>query len=129
MISINLPSLRERRSDIPLLVEHFIARFSEKNKQRTFAFSREAVELMSNYDWPGNIRELENTVERAVVLGRDELLSVDDLPPAIARGAKTGDESPVEAGAPVISIPVGTPLSEIEHRVILETLRHTGRRR
>ncbi len=126
VISIYLPPLRERRSDIPILVEHFIERFSEKNKQRVYAFSREAVELMSNYDWPGNIRELENTVERAVVLGRDDLLSVDDLPPSIARGAEKQDESPVEAGAPVISIPVGTPLSEIEHRVILETLRHTG---
>ncbi len=126
VINIQLPPLRERRGDIPILVEHFIARFSEKNKQRAYAFSREAVELMSNYDWPGNIRELENTVERAIVLGRDELLTMDDLPPNIVRGAESLDESPVEAGAPVISIPVGTPLSEIEHRVILETLRRTG---
>ena len=126
VISITLPPLRERRSDIPLLVEHFIERFAAKNKQTVSGFSREAVEVMSNFDWPGNIRELENTVERAVVLGRDEVLTLDDLPPGMTRGIEPGGEVPVEAGAPVISIPVGTPLSEVEHRVILETLRHTG---
>ncbi len=126
VITIHLPPLRERRGDIPLLMEHFIQRFSAKNSRKVRAFSREAIELMSNYEWPGNIRELENTVERAVVLGRGEILTVEDLPPQIAKGADPPEELRVEAGAPVLSIPIGTPLAEVEKRVILETLRHTG---
>ncbi|MBT3350889.1 MAG: sigma-54-dependent Fis family transcriptional regulator [Nitrospinaceae bacterium] len=126
VISINLPLLRDRRSDIPLLVEHFIQRFSAKNNQQVSGFSRDAVEAMTNYDWPGNIRELENTVERAIVLGRSEVLTLDDLPPAITKGGVSDETEAVEAGVPIISIPVGTPLAEVEHRVILETLRSTG---
>ena len=126
MININLPPLRDRRSDIPLLVEHFIQRFSAKNNQQVSGFSRDAVEAMSNYDWPGNIRELENTVERAIVLGRSEVLTLDDLSPAITKGSVSDTREAVEAGVPIISIPVGTPLAEVEHRVILETLRSTG---
>lgn len=126
VININLPPLRDRRSDIPLLVEHFIQRFSAKNNQQVSGFSRDAVEAMSNYDWPGNIRELENTVERAIVLGRSEVLTLDDLSPAITKGSVSDTREAVEAGVPIISIPVGTPLAEVEHRVILETLRSTG---
>ncbi len=126
VININLPLLRDRRSDIPLLVEHFIQRFSAKNNQQVSGFSRDAVEAMSNYDWPGNIRELENTVERAIVLGRSEVLTLDDLSPAITKGIVSNEREAVEAGVPIISIPVGTPLAEVEHRVILETLRSTG---
>ena len=126
VININLPPLRDRRSDIPLLVEHFIQRFSAKNNQQVSGFSRDAVEAMSNYDWPGNIRELENTVERAIVLGRSEVLTLDDLSPAITNGSVSDTREAVEAGVPIISIPVGTPLAEVEHRVILETLRSTG---
>ncbi len=126
VIGIHLVPLRERRGDIPLLVEHFLERFSAKNNQPANVFSRAAVEAMSNYDWPGNIRELENSVERAVVLGRGEMLTLADLPASVAGESREDDELPVEAGSTVISIPVGTPLAEVEHRVILETLRSTG---
>jgi two-component system response regulator HydG len=126
VININLPRLRDRRSDIPLLAEHFIQRFSAKNNQQVSGFSRDALEAMSNYDWPGNIRELENTVERAIVLGRSEVLTLDDLSPAITKGIVSDERETVEAGVPIISIPVGMSLAEVEHRVILETLRSTG---
>ncbi len=126
VIGIHLVPLRERRGDIPLLVEHFLERFSAKNNQPVNVFSRVAVEAMSNYDWPGNIRELENSVERAVVLGRGEVLTLADLPAGVAGESREDDELHVEAGSTVISIPVGTPLAEVERRVILETLRSTG---
>ncbi len=126
VISIRLPSLRERRSDIPLLVEHFVQRFAVKNNRPVRAFSREAVELMSNYDWPGNVRELENTIERAVVLSRGEILMAEDLPAHVAKGERPAEERPVGADAHVVSIPVGTPLAEVERRIILETLRRAG---
>ncbi|HBK80940.1 MAG TPA: DNA-binding response regulator, partial [Nitrospinae bacterium] len=126
VISIHVPPLRDRRGDIPLLIGHFTQRYAAKNNQPVSGFSREAVEAMSNYDWPGNIRELENAVERAVILGRDEVLTLDDLPPSITQGSRPGDEEHIEAGSRVISIPVGTPLAEVEQRVILETLRETG---
>ncbi len=126
VINVVVPSLRERRSDIPLLVEHFLQRFSAKNNRGLQGFSRDAIELLSNYDWPGNIRELENTIERAVVLSRGDILAAEDLSQHITLGRKPDGEEPVEADAPVISIPIGTPLAEVERRVILETLHHTG---
>ncbi len=126
VISIHLPALRDRRSDIPLLAEHFVQRYAAKNHRPPLAFSREALDAMSNYHWPGNVRELENTVERAVVLGAGEILSVDDLPAQIARGEPPGEEHRMASDAPVISVGVGTPLADVERQVILETLRHTG---
>ncbi|MDA1000803.1 MAG: sigma-54 dependent transcriptional regulator [bacterium] len=126
VINIQLPPLRERRGDIPLLIEFFLRRFAEKNKRNINGFSRETIEVLSNYGWPGNVRELENTVERAVVLSRGEILTVDDLPLQITKGRAAAEENAVEANAPIISIPVGTPLAEVERKVILETLRQTG---
>ena len=70
VITIYMPALRDRRSDIPLLAEHFLQRFAAKNNRPVLAFSREALDAVSNYHWPGNVRELENMVERAVVLSR-----------------------------------------------------------
>ena len=127
VIAIHLPALRDRRSDVPLLAEHFLQRYAAKNNRPVLAFSREALDAMSNHDWPGNVRELENTVERAVVLSRGDVLSVEDLPARVARGegADAGEERPA-ADAPLISVAVGAPLADIERRVILETLRHTG---
>jgi len=80
---------------------------------------------MSNYDWPGNVRELENMVERAVILGRNEVLTLDDLPPTLTHGTRTGDEKHTGVDSRIISIPIGTPLARIKNWVILETLRDT----
>ena len=126
VVTIHIPALRERRSDIPLLAEHFLQRFAAKNNRPVLAFSREALDTMSNYHWPGNVRELENMVERAVVLSRGEILLVEDLPAHIAQGTPTNGGQFVASDSPLINLEVGTPLAEVERRVILETLRHTG---
>jgi len=78
VVSITLPPLRERREDIPLLVDHFLRRFQEEGKARSV--SREAMDLLLKHDYPGNVRELENLVHRAVVLARDEVVATSDLP-------------------------------------------------
>lgn len=68
VINIQLPALRERREDVPLLVQHFLEKYGEENERRNIEMSPEALDLLSDYDWPGNVRELENVIERAVVL-------------------------------------------------------------
>jgi two-component system response regulator HydG len=114
-----VPPLRDRRDDIPLLVQHFVQLYAEKNGKSIGGCSRRAVELLSDYSWPGNVRELENAVERAVVLTRSEMLDAEDLPREIRDAAIDG------TAAPGLSFPIGTPLAEIEMRVIRETLQHT----
>ena len=68
VISIHLPALRERRDDIPLLVQHFLEKYGEENGRPNIELAPEALDLLMEYDWPGNVRELENVIERAVVL-------------------------------------------------------------
>ncbi|MFN3476031.1 MAG: sigma-54-dependent transcriptional regulator [Candidatus Methylomirabilales bacterium] len=116
VITITLPPLRERREDIPLLAQHFLMLYARRNNKMIKGFSREAFDLLVDYPWPGNVRELENAIERAVVLSRDEVIDVDDLPEALV------GEAP---GERAITIPLGTPLEEVERRLIEETLRHT----
>ena len=90
VIFIQIPPLRERKEDIPPLVNHFIQQFAEKSKRNVVKkISPEALGLLLEYDWPGNVRELENALERAFVLGADETIGVDDLPP-ILRGSVSG---------------------------------------
>ncbi|MCP9448642.1 MAG: sigma-54 dependent transcriptional regulator [Nitrospira sp.] len=85
VIPIVIPPLRDRRSDIPLLIDHFVARFNQTKHTHITGISHEALRLLSQYDWPGNIRELENLVERMAVLKKQGELSVSDLPEKIAR--------------------------------------------
>lgn len=80
VIEINVPPLRLRKSDIPLLAQHFTHKYSEQCKRKVIGISREAMQALVNHEWRGNIRELENTVERAVVLGSTETIIPDDLP-------------------------------------------------
>jgi DNA-binding NtrC family response regulator len=79
VVPINLPPLRERACDIPLLVEHFLKKFSEKRKRKITGISTDAMQSLEAYDWPGNVRELENAIERAVVIADGETIQPEDL--------------------------------------------------
>jgi DNA-binding NtrC family response regulator len=84
VISIDLPPLRERKEDIPLLVDYFVRKYSEENEKPLRRVSTEALRLLVNYSWPGNVRELENVIERAVVLSSDSEIVPELLPDHIA---------------------------------------------
>lgn len=116
VIALTLPPLRERAEDIPLLAQHFLRIYTAKNNKTLEGFSREAMECLLGYAWPGNIRELENAVERAVILSRGRFLEPGDFPEALRQGARVEH---------AISIPIGTSLDEVEQRLIEETLRYT----
>src|ERR1700674_3458371 len=83
VIAIPLPPLRERREDVPRLLDHFLRKFSEENARTLTRFTLAALKLLLDYNWPGNVRELENVVERAVVLSSQELMDVDLLPEGV----------------------------------------------
>jgi len=124
VIAVRVPPLRERLDDVPLLCEHFLSRFREKNQKVITGISRPALDLLTRYAYPGNVRELENAIERAVVLCRQPIIDVDDLPHEIRSGGTLG-EAGNAAGPPRLSFPLGTPLEEIERYVIRETLQYT----
>jgi DNA-binding NtrC family response regulator len=84
VIRIELPPLRERSEDIAVLVDHFIRKFSDSARRKVTGIQEEALTALKNYSWPGNIRELEHTIERAVLLGRGSTVGIDDLPPQLA---------------------------------------------
>ncbi|MGE0868085.1 MAG: sigma 54-interacting transcriptional regulator [Kofleriaceae bacterium] len=83
VIQVEVPPLRERLDDVPLLAEHFLARFKSQAARRISGFSAEALAAMTRYSWPGNVRELRNAVERAIVLGEREQIMAPDLPPQV----------------------------------------------
>lgn len=116
VIAITSPSLRDRRDDVPLLVDHFLDFYSRKNGKTRPNVSADAMEKLLNYDWPGNVRELENAIERAVVLSRSATLGTDELPAQIANAAPRADG---------LAFALGTTLAEIEDRAIRATLEHT----
>ncbi|EOR0582241.1 sigma-54-dependent response regulator transcription factor ZraR [Escherichia coli] len=115
VVAIEVPSLRQRREDIPLLAGHFLQRFAERNRKAVKGFTPQAMDLLIHYDWPGNIRELENAVERAVVLLTGEYISERELPLAIA-------STPIPLAQ---SLDI-QPLVEVEKEVILAALEKTG---
>jgi DNA-binding NtrC family response regulator len=94
VITLDLPALRERREDIPLLVEHFIGKYSEENRKEVTGTTPEAMGLLLDHPWRGNVRELENVVERAVVLARSPLIGVDLLPEALRHRAGPSPVAP-----------------------------------
>jgi two-component system response regulator HydG len=116
VITIQLPTLRDRREDIPLLAHHFLRRYAAKNAKPLGGFTEEAMDLLQTYAWPGNVRELENAIERAVVLTRSGLITPVDLPETLVRS---------DQAARHLVISIGTPLEDVEDRLIDETLRYT----
>jgi len=124
VITLNLPPLREREEDIPLLAHHFLEVFKRKNNKEIDGFAKETMEGMLQYHWPRNVRQLENAIERAVVLTRGRNIIPDDLPPEIIHvvHAHSGTET-VVLDEKRISIRLGAPLEEIERQVIEGTLK------
>ena len=122
-VIVPVPPLRQRRGDIPLLVQHFIAPFARVGKSLTF--TPEAMARLQAYDWPGNIRELRNLIERLLILNEGQEVTPAMLPPEIGRSAQI---APVPAGAmaPVAVEDVLTPLAEVERRHVERVLNATG---
>ena len=90
VIRIELPALRERSDDIPLIVNHFVQKFVPSANHKVQSVAAEAMAALKAYGWPGNIRELEHTIERAVLLGKGSVIGIDDLPPTMAKKASLG---------------------------------------
>jgi two-component system NtrC family response regulator len=121
VVTISLPPLRERKEDIPLLVEHFLKKYNRENKKNVTSLSKEARDLLLRYDYPGNVRELENIVERAVVLCRGEALTTQDLPINLREGKA---EATLERDRGGRSLP--DTLDEIESQLIRKALESSG---
>jgi two-component system response regulator HydG len=121
VINIRIPSLKERTDDIPLLAQHFLTRFSQKNRKRFKGFTPGAMDALVKHSWPGNVRELENAVERAVILSMGQYISEQDLP---------GDKRRNDQANPVFHHPLpelgGRSLDEVETMALTETLKQTG---
>ena len=117
VVTIDMPPLRQRREDIPPLARYFLQRYAERNRKAVQGFTPQAMDLLIHYAWPGNIRELENAIERAVVLLTGEFISERELPLAIV-------------GTPVMNAPHGDdviqPLVDVEKEAILVALEKTG---
>jgi DNA-binding NtrC family response regulator len=112
VVNIQVPPLRERKDDLPLLISTFLREFSRENSKQIEGFNEKAQAAMYNYDWPGNVRELRNCVESAVVMARGNIITEADLPPTIS---PQSDEK-------WIRIPVGTTLVDSERIIIQDTL-------
>jgi DNA-binding NtrC family response regulator len=112
VVNVELPPLRERKEDVPLLAQHFLSKFASENRKEISGFSPEATQLLLDYDWPGNVRELENAIERAVILARDSLI--------------TGYDLSQESGSPAYSTAPSKNLKEVEEEHISNVLRRVG---
>ena len=116
VVNIHVPPLRERKEDIPLLVAAFLKEFSQENGKLIDGIDPKARLALYNYSWPGNVRQLRNSIESAVVLSKTATITLEDLPPNI-RGETGGDS---------LRLPLGTRLAEVEKEVIRSTLAREG---
>ncbi len=112
VVHLHVPPLRERKEDIPLLMSHFLEMYTKRNNRQITGFSSRAKSALLSYHWPGNIRELGNCIESAVVISTSTVIELEDLPSAIRSAS----------GTEKIIIPVGTSMDQVERSVILATL-------
>lgn len=120
VVNLQVPSLAQRKEDIPLLAGHFFDRFAEKNRKSLKGFTPAAMDMLVRYSWPGNVRELENAIERSVIMCLGDYISERELPPAIS-----GSEEEVPDEASPLAKMAGLPLDEIEKAAIIQTLGDT----
>ncbi len=123
VIPIVIPPLRERRSDIPVLVQHFLEKHNQQRPLQPCSISDEAMVHLWEYDWPGNVRELENLVERMVILSDDTVIRVDNLPPNVR--SFISDKKIPRPTLTEEGIDLNQAVEEFEYRLIDEALRRT----
>jgi len=119
VVSIETPPLRERKEDIQALAMFFIKRFSGELKKKIDGLENESLKLLMRYNWPGNIRELENAIERAMLLTEGMHITADDL----RLGEVATSQTARDAQTPVKIPPTGIPLEEIERAALIEALK------
>jgi Nif-specific regulatory protein len=124
VVSFEMPPLRERREDVPLLASYFVAKYAAKFKRKVTGLAPEARECLTAYDWPGNVRELENAIERAVVLGSTERVLPEDLPETVLEAEPDADDAGGAAPPPVTKY--HEALREAKRQLILRALGQTG---
>jgi len=120
VINLSVPPLRDRKEDIPLLAQHFLTVFAEKNQKQIKGLTPQAMDRLLKYQWPGNVRELMNAVERAIVLSRSEYLDEQDMQVVTEGELSRRDEVPPGHGGPA-----NMPLDEVEKATILNMLEST----
>jgi transcriptional regulator with PAS, ATPase and Fis domain len=119
VFSIHLPSLRERKEDLPVLAQHLVTQLAEKHGRPARFLSRAALEALQFHSWPGNVRELRNVIERAVIICSGEQIERHHFAPyPIEQRERLRNED-------TLSLPVGTPLEEVERQMIMRTLQKT----
>jgi DNA-binding NtrC family response regulator len=116
VVNIKLSPLRDRREDIPFLVNFFIEKFNKKYNMKVKGVSQRAMNLFINCEWSGNVRELENTIESVLVINSPEVVDIQHLPQEIKDSKKRPE---------VIPIKIGTPLEEVEREMLIQTLKAT----
>ena len=126
VVPIFLPSLRDRKEDVALLLSHFLHKYNEENKTN-YKFAPEVVARLVGYRWPGNVRELENTVERMAVMAKDNVLSLEDVPMPfeIAPEGTATEASPAGAFS-VAAVSSGSTLADVEKMKVMEAMERCG---
>jgi DNA-binding NtrC family response regulator len=118
VFAFRLPPLRERKDDLPLLIQAFINEFNQRNQKNVISVDHQAMRMLEHYMWPGNVRELRNVIERATILCSGSFIEPKHLPPVLA-------EEPPPQHQPQLALAPGTTVEEAERRLILMTLEHT----
>lgn len=121
VVTVEIPPLRKRRDDIPPTIEHCLSRYTKEQQRKAMSFSKEAWNALLRYDYPGNVRELENIVQRAVILTRGDVITTDELP-AVVKGL--ANDPPVPASGPPHDL--SGAVEKLEKEFVFESLRIHG---
>jgi DNA-binding NtrC family response regulator len=118
VFSMRLPPLRDRKEDLPLLVQAFLTEFNSRNQKTVAGVDHQAMRMLEQYGWPGNVRELRNVIERATILATGQFIEPKHLPPVLSN-------EPAPQHQPQVALAPGTTVEEAERRLIMMTLEHT----